>query len=139
MKINLLIIILFFLTCGAATIATIVFCIKDKIKQGLISIMVIGLGGTCLIFFSQLLFNIYARPDTNAESMNQAIYATETDVDGTFCYKDADTNQFVLKNTNDHDVTINYTLAHRPVIYQGVKYWGFLYDDVIIYCYPVNN
>ena len=134
MSINLLITIITILTCGAAVTATIVFHKKDKIDQALISIMAIGVIGVCSINSLHLLFAKYARLDTSAESMSPAVYEIEKDADGTFYYKDLETNQIVHKNTKDNDVVMSYTLAHRPVINQGYKRWGFLYTPVTIYC-----
>lgn len=125
-----------FVTIGLVAIfaITVVITIRTHIDW----FSIIGaITAIVFLFTSTFLFNQNYTVDT--KNWKNGAYEISKDADGTFYYVDLEDKEIKNANMKDSDVHMSWTTSDRPIIYQGKAQYGFLENDIIIYCMPYQS
>ena len=96
---------------------------------------------TAIVFLFTLTFLFNQNYTVDTKSWKNGVYEISKDADGTFYYVDIESADKKIKkaNTKDSDVYMSWTTSDRPIIYQGKAQYGFLENNIIIYCMPYQS
>ena len=92
-----------------------------------------------IVFLFTLIFLFNQNYTIDTKSWKNGVYEISKDADGTFYYVDLEDKEIKNANTKDSDVYMSWTTSDKPIVYQGKAKYGFLEDDIIIYCMPYQS
>ena len=92
-----------------------------------------------IVFLFALTFLFNQNYTVDTKSWKNGVYEISKDADGTFYYVDLADKKIKKANTKDNDVYMSWTTSDKPIIYQGTAQYGFLENDIIIYCMPYQS
>lgn len=92
-----------------------------------------------MVFLCTLIFLFNQNYTVDTKSWKSGVYEISKDADGTFYYMDLADKKIKKANTKDSDVYMSWTTSDKPIVYQGKAQYGFLENDIIIYCMPYQS
>ncbi len=92
-----------------------------------------------IVFFLILTFLFNQNYTVDTKNWKNGVYEISKDADGTFYYVDLEDKEIKNANTKDNDVYMSWTTSDKPIVYQGKAKYGFLENDIIIYCMPYQS